>query len=97
MRNDGVQFEFMGFDPEYEIKKIVAAAAESLQFKAPSDSAVKLVFRSGMGVIQASCRIISQAGTFVAESVGETPIQALQQIEEKISGQLKRWKQRRFQ
>ncbi len=97
MRKHGVQFEFLGFDPEYEMKKIISGMAEKLYMNSPSDSAMKVAFKKGKDVVQASCRIVSQAGTFFAETVGDTPAKAIQKIEEKINLQLDEWKRIRFQ
>ena len=97
MNQENIQFEFMGFDPDYEIKSFVSMVAEKLQLKSPSDAALKLVIEKGKGAIKASCRIASQAGTFVAEAVSDSPVKAVQQIEKKIKEQLDNWKAWRFQ
>ena len=98
MRKHGVQFEFLGFDPEYEMKKVISSMAEKLYLNSPSDSAMKVALKKGKDVIQASCRIVSQAGTFVAETVSDTPVKAIHKIEEKINQQLDEWKRiRRFE
>lgn len=96
MRNDCVHFEFIGFDPEHEIRNFVSTVVENLHLSAPSDSAMKVAISRGKGVIEASCRIASRAGTFVAEVVSDSPIRAIQKIEENISMQLDDWKRRRF-
>jgi ribosome-associated translation inhibitor RaiA len=95
MTND-VHFEFMGLDPDYNLRAFVSLAAEKLHFSAPSDSAMKLVIRKGKDAFQASCRIASQTGTFVAEAMGESPIRAIQQLEQKVRTQVEEWKSRRF-
>ena len=97
MIKENVEYEFMGFDPEYEIKTLIATVADKLYFSAPSDSAIKLVFKKSQGVIKASCRIASQVGTFVAEATSENPIRAIQQVESKIKHQLDSWKMNRFE
>jgi ribosome-associated translation inhibitor RaiA len=96
MRNDCVQFEFLGFNPKHKIRNFVANVAEKLHLSAPSDSAMEVTIKRGKGVIQASCRIASRAGTFFAEAVSDSPIKAVHKIEEKISHQLDDWKRRRF-
>lgn len=96
MTND-VQFEFIGFKPDQNIRNFVTTVAEKIYFGAPSDSAMKLVIEEGKLAIRASCRIASQAGTFMADTIGDTPIQAVQQIEGKMRDQLESWKKRRFE
>lgn len=96
MAND-LQFEFMGFNPDDKIKKFVSRVAEALHYSAPSDSAMKLVLEKSKNAIRASCRIASQAGTFVADSISDNPIRAVQQIERKIRKELDAWKMRRFE
>jgi hypothetical protein len=95
MRND-LQFKFKGFKPDEKVRKFVSIVAERLLFSAPSDSVMQLVVKQGKHAIQASCRIASQAGTFVADSINDNPIRAVQQIENKIREQLDIWKKSRF-
>jgi len=96
MRNDCVQFEFIGLDPEYEVRNFISTVAEKLHFSSPSDSAIKVAMKVSRGVVQASCRIASHAGTFMAEAISDNPIKAIKKVEEKIAEQLEGWKQRRF-
>lgn len=96
MRNDCVQFEFIGFDPEYEVRNFISTVAEKLQLSSPSDSAIKVAMKVSRGVVQASCRIASHAGTFMAEAISDNPIKAIKKVEEKIAEQLDGWKHRRF-
>ncbi len=92
-----LQFEFMGFNPDEKIKNFVSRVAEALHYSAPSDSAMKLVIEKSKNAIRASCRIASQAGTFVADSISDNPVRAVQQIERKIRKELDDWKMRRFE
>lgn len=96
MTND-LQFEFMGFNPDDKIMNFVSRVAETLHYSAPSDSAMKLVVEKTKNAIHASCRIASQAGTFVADSISDNPVRAVQQIERKIRKELDQWKLRRFE
>lgn len=96
MTND-LQFEFVGFEPNEQIKSLVSRVAETLHYSAPSDSAMKLVVEKSKGAIRASCLIASQVGIFAADSVGDNPIRAVQQIENKVRKQLDSWKVRRFE
>jgi hypothetical protein len=95
MRDD-VKLEIMGFDSAAEIKDVAWTVAENLHLSSPSDSALKLAIRKGKGAVEASCRIASQVGIFVAETVCENPIRAVQEIEGKIKAQLDSWKRHRF-
>jgi ribosome-associated translation inhibitor RaiA len=96
MRNDCIQFEFIGFDPEYEVRNFISTVAEKLYLSSPSDSAIKVAMKVSRGVIQASCRIVSHAGTFMAEAISDNPIKAIKKVEKKIAEQLEGWKHRRF-
>lgn len=96
MRNDCVQFEFIGLDPEYEVRNFISTVAEKLHLSSPSDSVIKVAMKVSRGVVQASCRIASHAGTFMAEAISDNPIKAIKKVEEKIAEQLEGWKQRRF-
>jgi ribosome-associated translation inhibitor RaiA len=91
-----IQFEFMEFKPDGEIKDFILSVADKLQISAPSDSAMKMAIRKSRDMIQASCQIVSQAGTFVAEAMSDNPIKAVQKIERRIRKQLDAWKAQRF-
>lgn len=91
-----VQLNFSGFDPDETLRVVVANVAERLYFIAPSDSAMKLVVEKSKDVIRVSCRIVSQAGTFVADAIGDNPFRTLQRIEKKMRFQLDVWKAKRF-
>ena len=93
---NNLQFEFKGFDPEYELRKLITNVAERLQMSSPSDSVVRVAMIKGKDAIEASCRIASNAGTFVADVVSENPINAILNIEHKIGAQLESWKLNRF-
>jgi predicted ATP-dependent protease len=95
MYND-MQLEFLNFEPGSDMKNLILGVAEKLHLAAPSDSAMKLALKKGKGIVQASCRIASQAGVFMAEAVSDSPVRAALQIEKKIRWQLEDWKQRRF-
>ena len=91
------QFEFMGFNPDEKMRSFVSNVAETLHYSAPSDSAMKLVVEKTEKAIRASCRIASPAGTFVADSINDNPMRAVQQIERKMRRKLDHWKMRRFE
>jgi hypothetical protein len=96
MSDQCVQLEFLGFNPEYELKSFILTIAEKLHLSAPSDSLMKMAIKKGESSIEASCRIDSQVGTFIAHAVGKNPIRTLHQIEAKIRRQLEKWKRKRF-
>lgn len=96
MNNSYLKIEFFGFKPGHEMKTIVDVIAEKMQLRSPSDSAVSVVMTMGKGVMNASCRIASEAGTFVADAVCENPVHAIKEIERKIGRQLDAWKRRRI-
>lgn len=96
MIQENVQLEYQGFNPDYQIRTFVSKVTEKLHLISPSDAAISLAFKKGKRAITASCRISSQAGTFFAETVSDSPIRAVQQIEYKIKQQLDHWKNWRF-
>ncbi len=97
MITDNVECEFLGFDPEYEIKILISQVVDKLYYSSPSDSGIKLALQKSQGFIKASCRIASQVGTFVAEVTGKNPITVIQALENKIKHQLDSWKLNRFE
>ena len=62
----------------------------------PSDASMKLAIKKGKKAVAASCRIVPQAGTFVAEAISENPIRAIELLEMKMRIQLHSWKSHRF-
>jgi ribosome-associated translation inhibitor RaiA len=96
MMND-IKFEFKGFRPDEKIENFVSAVTDKLHWSAPSDSSLKFILEKSKNAVLASCRIVSQTGTFMAEAIHENPIRAIQQIETKIRDQLEKWKRHRFE
>lgn len=96
MLNHAVQFEFVGFNPDYEIRSIISSIADRIHNLAPSDSFMRVAMKRGRNAIEASCKIASSTGVFVAETICNTPIEAIGLLETKIMSQLDSWKQHRF-
>lgn len=96
MNHENVQFDFRGFNPDFEMKNFISTVAEKIHLNAPSDAVMKMAMQKGKGAIKAYCRIVSRAGTFVAEAVSDSPVRAVQQVEHKIRAQLETWKAWRF-
>lgn len=96
MITENVEYKFMGFDPESNVKNIIARVADALYDSAPSDSGIKFAVEKSQGIVKASCRIASQVGNFVAEATGKNPIHAIQRLEKRIKDQLDSWKMNRF-
>ncbi len=96
MIREKMEYEFLGFDPKYEIKNMIAALAERVYFSAPGDSAIKWIFEKSQGMVKASCRIASMAGIFSAEATAKSPSFAIQKLEKRIHSQLNAWKVKRF-
>ena len=96
MLNHDVNFEFIGFDPDHEVRGFLALAADRFHSLAPSDSFMKVAMKKGGNAIEASCRIASKAGVFVADAVCSSPVATIHQIENKIRQQLDEWKRHRF-
>lgn len=88
--------EYRDFNPTHEVIDLISRLADKIVSSAPSDSIVRIVFEHGKGAIQGSCRIVSKAGIFFAESVGESPLRAMEQIDTSIRDQLEVWKKTRF-
>lgn len=93
---DDIKLEFKGFKPNEKINNEVAHVTERLYLNSPSDSFIKLVFEKSKNKIHATCKIISQSGTFIADAINDNPIQIFRQIEEQIQKQIEDWRARRF-
>lgn len=93
---DNIQYEFTGFDPEYETQGLISSVASQIRSLAPSDSAMKVAMKKGKHVVKASCQIFSKAGVFVANSVHHSPVDAIKRLEKKMVRQFNQWKKKRF-
>ncbi len=96
MMNHNVHFEFIGFEPEYKMRSFINSVADRIHSLAPSDSFMKVAIKKSRDAVEASCRIASNAGEFMADAACSSPLTAIQQIEEKIQRQLDEWKKCRF-
>ena len=94
---EDIKLEFVGFSPDEKMRNFTSIVAERIYLSAPSDSFIKLITEKTKNVIRATCQIGSQAGSFMAEVVADTPIRAIQQIENKIQNQIDNWKNHRFE
>ena len=92
-----IKVTFEEFTPDDSTKACLSVVADKLQFSAPSDAVLKIVLKKSAGNLLATCRIVSQAGIFVAEAIADQPIRAIGMVEEKIRKQLKNWKAHRFE
>jgi len=45
MNQENVQFKFMGFDPDYEIRSLISSVAENPYFSSPSDASTDIPIR----------------------------------------------------
>jgi len=91
-----IEFKFVGFNPDEQFRDLIKSMAENLHLSSPSKSGMRWVIEKGKGAVHASCRIASQAGTFVAETFSENPVHAIRHVEEKIKQQLTQWREVRF-
>ena len=96
MGND-LQLKFINFEPGPDIQNFVSLIGERLHLSAPSDAALRLVISKSKDAFQVSCKIVSRAGTFVADAISESPVQAVRRVEVKIRQQLKTWIRHRYQ
>jgi hypothetical protein len=96
MLSHNVNLEFIGFDPKCEVRRYISSVTDRLHSLAPSDSFMKVAMKKGVDAVEATCKIASQAGEFVAEAVDNNPVKAIYQIEYTIKQQLDEWKKCRF-
>jgi hypothetical protein len=97
MYNKNVNFEFIGFVPEAEVKSFITSIAHRLHGLAPSNSFMNFILKKkGDDVVEASCRIASRVGEFLVDTVSKDPVAAIQQIESRMKQKLDEWKKLRF-
>lgn len=75
---------------------MIQNVADSIHWQSPSDACLKIVCEKTKEAIKASCRVVSQAGTFMAEVVSDCPEWGIKKLEKEIQKQLNVWKQNRF-
>lgn len=97
MDYDKICFEFSGFEPDHQVKQFLWSLAEPIYLMAPGDSVIKIALkRNGDGLLEASCRVASLAGVFIAKAISDNPIRAASEIKKKTLKQLRSWRRKRF-
>ena len=88
-------FEFIGFDPG---AGVIAKAMEKLGRvfgESPSDASALASVRKTIHGFEGRLRIHSSAGTFVADVIGDDPLNVVSRLSRKIRSQLRIWKRYR--
>ena len=86
------KFEFMGFDPDFDVKSAISRTLEKILGSAPSDAeSVARLSRTREG-FSGFIRLCSRQGTFVAEASGHDPIETVRHLTDRIHDQIRRWR-----
>ncbi len=96
MNYENLNIEMRGIHPSSHLDKMLRDLADAIHWQSPSDSCLKIFIEQSKGTIKASCRIASQTGVFVANSVSDCPEKSLRMLEQKIQKKLDEWKRNRF-
>lgn len=96
MGYENLNIELKGFKPSRKIERLLTNVADSIHWQSPSDACLKVVCEQTKGAIKAYCRIVSHAGVFVSEVVGDSPEKCIRKLEKEIQKKLNRWKKSRL-
>lgn len=96
MGYENLNIELKGIKPSGKFERLIHNVADSIHWQSPSDACLKIVCEQTKEAIKASCRIVSQAGTFMAEVASDCPERCVKKLEKEIQKQLNVWKQNRF-
>lgn len=96
MFNYSVNFDFDGYEPQNEAAHFIQYTVDKIHNYSPSDAFVKLSMKNSKGVIKATCRVVSQAGEFIAEAADRNVTSVIQKIDKEIMKQIEEWHRCRF-
>lgn len=89
-------FEFVDFTPSPGVVRGALDRLSRIFGESPSDSSSRAILRRTVqGGFQGTLQIRSAVGTFVADVIGEDPLEVVNQLSSKILHQLREWKQAR--
>jgi len=89
-------FEFIDFVPDIDVSHKAEEKLSRLSGEAPSDSSLFASLRKTFKGFEGRLHIRSSVGHFMAEVVGEDPLQVLNSLSRKVRSQLRLWKSQRF-
>ena len=90
-------FEFVDFEPSKGVSARAMEKLSQLFGESPSDSSARAILRrTRQGAFEGTLQIRSAVGTFMADVIGDDPLEVLNQLAHKVRSQLVDWKRSRF-
>ena len=89
------KFEYIDFEPTVSLKTRAKESFSRIFGESPSDSSTRAFLRKTRDGFQGVMQIRSAVGTFVADVIGEDPIEVVESVSRKIRSQLVSWKRDR--
>ena len=90
-----IGFEFKGFEPTHGLVSRAKERMSRVFGESPSDSATFASLEKTSGGFIGRLQIRSAVGTFVADVIGEDPVEVVNRLSRKVRSQLRLWKRHR--
>jgi hypothetical protein len=88
-------FEFIDFEPTANVAESAKQKLSRIFGESPSDSSSLAFLKKTCDGFQGRLHVRSAVGHFVADVMGEDPIQVLNSLSRKVRSQLRLWKRQR--
>jgi hypothetical protein len=85
-------FEFIDFEPTSSLADRAVEKLSRVFGESPSDSSTRATLTKTRDGFAGRLQIRSAVGTFVADVIGEDPLQVLNSMTRKVRSQLRMWK-----
>ncbi len=91
-----VVVQFQDFDPSYEIRNAINSLLTEIQDTSPDGSTIKASFTQSSGAFLGAVSVVSSVGNFCVSATGRVLKEVTGTLAQQMSGQLEKWKLRRF-
>ncbi len=90
------KFKFVDFEPSAGVARRSMEKLNRIFGESPSDSSTRAVLRKTRAGFEGSLQVRSSVGSFIANVVGEDPIEVLENLSQNVRSQLRTWKKQRL-
>lgn len=96
MRENRMQLELLGFEPDYNLRSAIDEIANDIRLSSPSDAITNICIKKSTWIFFASLKIVSKAGVFTAHATDHDALSVMKKLAAKIDLKLSQWKRTRF-
>lgn len=96
MLAEDVKIKFRGFEPSHDVRSMIHILLSEVLLKSPSQSFLSATFTLTNGIFEGAIKITSSAENFAVKAADATIGGLRHQLFDKVGGQLREWKKKRF-